>query len=151
MALLRDEVRTRERWSGFSHNILNTKWLKLNPTSDLLPPQPLKLSRGDKQSIDEMKGALEGMPNWKVVGPEGVPGELLKLDHPACTQCFHNILVNVWVREVPQQRKHAIIKVFHTEKDRTDCNNHEGIWLVAQAGKVLIKIVASRLRNYCET
>ena len=30
--LLREEVRIRERWSGFYHKILNTKSLKLDPT-----------------------------------------------------------------------------------------------------------------------
>ena len=44
-----------------------------------------------------MTEALEGMSNWKVVGPDGVPAELLKIDHPAFAQCFHIILVNVWV------------------------------------------------------
>ena len=102
--------------------------------------------------MDEMTEALKGMSNWKAVGPDGLPAELLKIDHPAFAQCFHNILVNVWLTgEVPQQWKDAIIKVLHKKKDRTDCNNYRGISLVAHAGKVLLKIVASRLRNYCET
>ncbi|MEP5378883.1 MAG: reverse transcriptase domain-containing protein, partial [Hyphomicrobiales bacterium] len=33
----------------------------------------------------------------------------------------------------------------------TDYNNYRGIPLVAHAGKVLLKIVASRLSSYCET
>ena len=44
-----------------------------------------------------------------------------------------------------------IIKFLHKKKDRTDCNNYRGISLVAHAGKGLLKIVASRLSNYCET
>ena len=40
---------------------------------------------------------------------------------------------------------------FHKNKDRTDCNKSRGISLVARAGKVLLKIVASRLIDYCET
>ena len=34
--------------------------------------------------------------------------------------------------------------------DRSDCNNYRGISLVAHSGKVLLKIAASRLSNYCE-
>ena len=47
------------------------------------------------------------------VGREGLRAELLIiLDHPTFAQCFHNILVNVWVTErIPQERKCAIIKV----------------------------------------
>jgi len=151
--LLRDQARIRERWAGHYHKLLNTKSLKLDPTIiDLVPPRPLKLSLGNEPSIDEMMEAVKGMSNWKAVGPDGLPVEVLKLDHPAFVQYFHSILVNVWVTgEVPQQWKDAIIKTLHKKKDRTDCNNYRGISLVAHAGKVLLKIVASRLSSYCET
>ena len=33
---------------------------------------------------------------------------------------------------------------------RSDCNNYQGISLAAHSGKVLLKMVASRLSNYCE-
>ena len=102
--------------------------------------------------MDEMTAALKSMPNWNAVGPDGFPAELLKIDQPAFAQCFHNILVDVRLTgEAPQQWKYAIIKVLHETKDRTDCNNYRGISLVAYAGKVLLKIEASRLRNKCET
>ena len=83
---------------------------------DLLPPRPSKLSLEDEPSMDEMAEALKGMSDWKAVGPDGLPAELLKMDHPSFAQCFHNILVNVWVTgEVLQQWKDAIIKVLHTK------------------------------------
>ena len=86
--------------------------------------------------MDEMTEALKGMSNWKAVGPNGLPAEFLKIDHPTFAPWFHSILVNVWVTgEAPQQWKDAITKVLHKQKDRTDCNNYKGISLVAQAGK----------------
>ena len=89
------------------------------------------------------------VPNWKAVRPDGLPAELLKLDHPEIIQCFHHILLNGWITgQVPQQWKDAIIKVLHKKKDTSDCNNYKGISLVAHAGNVLLKIVASRLSNY---
>ena len=92
------------------------------------------------------------MSSWKAVWSDGLPAELLKTDHPVFAQCFHNILVNVWViGEAPQQWKDAITNVLHKKKDQTDCNNYRGISPVAHAGKVLLKIVACRLSNYCET
>ena len=76
--LLRDKVRIRERWSRFYDKLGNTKSLKLDPTIiDLLPPRPLKLSLEDEPSMNEMTEALKGMPNWKPVGPDGLPSELL--------------------------------------------------------------------------
>ena len=52
--------------------------------------------------------------------------------------------------EVPQQWKDATIKVLHKKKDHSDCNNYQGVSLVAHSGKVLLKMVASHLGNYCE-
>ena len=104
-----------------------------------------------RASMDEMTEALKGMSNWKAVGPDGLPAELLKIDHPAFAQCFHDTLVDVWVtREVLERWKDAIIKVLHKKKDRAECNSYRGISLVAHAGKALLKIVVCRLSSYCE-
>ena len=40
--------------------------------------------------------------------------------------------------------------VLHKKKDRTECGNYRGISLVTHAGKILLKIIARRLSEYCE-
>ena len=135
--LQRDQVRIRERWSGHFHTLLNTKSLKLDPTViiDLLPPRPLELSLGDEPSMDEMMGVIKTMSNWKAVGPDDLPAELLKLDHPEFIQCFH-ILVNVWITgEVPQQWKDAIIKVLHKKRIQLVATTTEGFRLFPMQAK----------------
>ena len=52
--------------------------------------------------------------------------------------------------EVPQEWKDATIKVLHKKKDRTERSNYRGLSLVVHAGKVLLKIVANRLGDFCE-
>ena len=51
---------------------------------------------------------------------------------------------------MPQKWKYAIIMVLHNKKDRTECGNYRGISLVAHASKILLKIIARRLSEYCE-
>ena len=46
--------------------------------------------------------------------------------------------------------KAAIIMVLHKKKDRTECGNYRAISLLAHAGKILLKIIARRLSEYCE-
>ena len=41
-------------------------------------------------------------------------------------------------------------KDLHKKKDRTEGSNYRGLSLVAHAGKVLLKIVANRLGDFCE-
>ena len=50
--------------------------------------------------------------------------------------------------DAPQQWQDATIKVLHKKKDHSDCN-YRGMSLV-DSGKVLLKVVASRLSNYFE-
>ena len=40
--------------------------------------------------------------------------------------------------------------VLHKKKDRTECGNYSDIFLVAHAGKILLRIIARRLSAYCE-
>ena len=53
--------------------------------------------------------------------------------------------------KLPGNGKMRLSNVIHKNQNRTDCSNYRGVSLVAHAGKVLLKIVASRLSNYCET
>ena len=51
---------------------------------------------------------------------------------------------------MPQQWRDAIIMVLHKKRHRTECGNCRGISLVAHVGKILLKIIACRLSEYCE-
>ena len=48
-----------------------------------------------------------------------------------------------------QQWKHDIIMVLHKKKDRTECVNYRSISVETHAGKILLKIIARRLSEYC--
>ena len=105
--------------------------------------------------MSEAKKALRSMANGKAMGPDELPAELLKLGLSDSSHeivlAFHDIIVAVWMTgEVPQQWKDATIKVLHKKKNRTKCSNYRGLSLVAHAGKVLLKIVANRLGDFCE-
>ena len=51
---------------------------------------------------------------------------------------------------MPQQWKNAIIIVLHKKKGGTECGNYRGTSLVVHAGKILLKIIACHLSEYCE-
>ena len=120
-----------------------------------LSQKPTALSPGDPPAVSETKKALRSMDNGKAMGPDELPAELLKLGLSDSSHeillAFHDIIVAVWMtREVPQEGKDATIKVLHKKMDRTEWSNYRGLSLVAHAGKVLLKIVANRLGDFCE-
>ena len=85
--------------------------------------------------------------------PDGLPVEFLKLglNHDLTVlREFHRVMKLVChQRKIPQRGRDAVIKILH-KKDTTECGNYRGISLVEHGGKVLLKIVATRLSVYCE-
>ena len=154
--LLRKLDEIRARWRRYFTSLLNTTSATLNRTIiEGLLQKPTALSLGDPPAVSETKKALRSMANGKAMGPDELPAELLKRGLSDSSHeillAFHDIIVAVWMAgEVPQEWKDATIKVLHKKMDRTECSNYRGLSLVAHAGKVLLKIVANRLCDFCE-
>ena len=104
--------------------------------------------------MQELTDAICSLANGKAVGADGVSVELFKVTlngDPTLRRRLLDIVVRIWRGgEVPQQWKYAIIMVLHQKKDRTEFGNYRDISLVAHAGKILLKIIARRLSEYCE-
>ena len=146
--LLRDEGRIHERWVRFFRSLLNTKYDMLDPDiSKRLPQQPVVSALG----IDTQ---VKAMANAKVVGPDGLPVELMKLglqQNRTILLELHRLTTLIWREgKVKQQWKDAVITVLHKKGDNTECGNYRGISLVSHAGKVVLKVAARRLSAYCE-
>ena len=93
------------------------------------------------------------MTNAKVVGPDELSAELLKLgiNHdPTVFLEFDQVIKLVGHQREVLRWRDAAINVLHKKKDRNECGNYHGISLVAHAGKFLFKIVGTRLSAYCE-
>ena len=153
--MLRDPGIVLGRWARFFGTLLNSKSDKLRlDIIGELSQWPITLTLGVEPTENELIEALRSMANAKVVGPDELPVELLKLgiNHDSTVlREFHRMIKRVWhQRKVPQRWRDAVMKILHKKKDRTECGNYRGISLVAHAGKVLLKIVATRLRAYCE-
>ena len=105
--------------------------------------------------MKELTDAIRSLANGKAVGPDGVSVELFKITlngDPTLRRRLLDIVVRIWRGgEVPQQQwKYAIIVVFHNKEDRTKYGNYRGISLIEHAGKILMKIIARCLNEYCE-
>ena len=154
--MLRDNALIRERWVKWFYKLLNIKSPTLDPSIvDEFKQLPTCRPLDDVPSRYEVEEAIRALANRKAAGPDGLPTELLKVlaDEGELDTLgkFHDIIVAVWRGGgVPQQWKDATIKVHRKKKDRTECGDYRGISLVAHAGKVLLKVIAGRLSDYCE-
>ena len=152
--LLRDVELIRERWVRWFHTLLNAKSPKIDPNiAKGLDQWPENMPLGVQLPMQELASAIPSLANGKTVGPEGVSVEFFKITlngDPALRRRPLEIIVCIRSGgEMSQQWKHAIIMV-HKKKDRTECGHYRGIFLVAHAGKILLKIIARRLSECCQ-
>ena len=129
--LLRDKWRIRERWVRFFRSLLNSKSDMLD--ADIpkrLPQHPVASVLGIEPTEEEIATAMKAMTNVKVVGPDGLPAELLKLglqqDRTNLRE-LQRLTILIWRQgKVPQQWKDAVITVLHKKGDKTECGNYRG-------------------------
>ena len=152
--LLRDVELIRERRVRWFHTLLKAKSPRLDPKiAEGLNQWPKNMLQGVQPTMQELTNTICSLAKGKAVGPDGVSVELFKITlngDPALRRRLLDIVVRIWRGgEVPQQWKYDIIMVLHKKEDRTECGNYRGISLVAYAGKILLKIIARRLSEYC--
>ena len=153
--LLRDVELIREQRVRWFHTLLNAKSPRLDPNiAEDLDQWPENMPLGVQPTMKELTDAIRSLANGKAVGPDGVSVELFKITlngDPALRRRLLDIVVRIWKEDaVPQQWKDAIIMVLYKKKDRTECCIYRGISLVAHAGKILLKVIASRVSEYFE-
>ena len=133
--MLRDKGRIRERWVRFFRSLLNSKSDMLD--TDIpkrLPQHPVASALGIEPTEEEIATAMKAMTNAKVVGPDGLPVELLKpglqQDRTILVE-LHRLTTHIWREEkVPQQWKDTVTTVLHKKGDKTECGNYRRISLV---------------------
>ena len=152
--VLKDIELIRERWVRWFHILFNAKSPRLDPNiaEGLHQEWPENMPLGVQPTMQELPEAIRSLTNGKAVGPHGVSVEIFKITLNGDLALRRGLLILSFVfggGEVPQQWKDAIIMVLPKKKDRTECGNYRGISLVAYAGKILLKIIARFLNNYC--
>ena len=98
----------------------------------------------------EVGNAIKNIKKHKSPGSDAIPGELLKFGGEATLNKLFELITNTWsAEEVPQEWKNArIISIYKNKGDRATCGNSRGISLLAVAGKVLARVILTRLNRY---
>ena len=94
--------------------------------------------------------AILSLKDNKAADPDNIPAEVIKYGGCALQRMLHNFIPDCWSAKChPKQWKNANIILVHKQKsDRTECGNSRGISLLSVAGKVLAKIMLTRLLEH---
>lgn len=109
-----------------------------------------KAEAGQKAEFTEVLSAMKCLKDNKSPGPDGLPTELLKQGGCLITRHLHKLIYYIWQNEkIPQEWKdYNIVTIYKKKGNKSMCGNSKGISLLSVAGKVLSKIMLSRLINH---
>ena len=138
------------RWREHYNMLLNTE----NPSDPQILnrlPQKEPIQQMDMTpTLQEVELAVRTLKNRKSPGVDGIPAEVWKHGGTTIIKRLHELICRIWeAEEVPQQWKDAkLVSIFKKKGDRAVCGNSRGIALLSVAGKILAKIMLTRLNEY---
>jgi hypothetical protein len=101
---------------------------------------------------DEVRKALSEVKNGKAPGEDGVLTEVLKGGGDVIVQSLFMLFKKVWdMEEFPSQWMRGVICPLFKGGDVQDCGDYRGIALLSIVGKVLGRVLNSRLMAFAES
>ena len=141
-----------ERWCEYFVELLNVESITDDTILNQLPDYQ-QMSELDRVPIrEEMTSAISKIKNGKAPGNDGIPAEIFKHGGEHLNDRLHQLIVMSWQQaKIPQGlRDVRIIPIFEKKGDHRDCGNYRGISLLGIAGKIMVKIVQTRLEILAE-
>ena len=138
------------RWAEFLQNLLN-KVHTIDPgILDEILTLPIIPRLDDPPFCDEVKRAILSHNDNKTAGPDNISAEIIKIGGCDLHRRQHNFILDCWSAMcLPHQLTNASIILAYKQKgDRAECDNSRGISLLSLAGKVLAKIMLTRLLEH---
>ena len=144
--LLKTDEDNLNRWAEHFNDILNV------PSSeeevDIPPSEDTLDILTEPPSLQEIKEALKTLKNNKAAGPDNIPAEVLKADIELSAKSFLPLIHKIWNNEIcPEDWKNGHITILPKKGDLTQCGNHRGIMLLSVPGKILSRIILSRIKT----
>ena len=147
--LLKDQSSILARWGEYFAELLNCS-NEADRTAISCVPQHSTIEEMDSPpTLPEVKKAISTLKSCKASGPDGIPAEVYKYGGDDLAECLLCLLEQCWkLGAVPGAWLHAtIVTIYKRKGEKTECGNYRGLSLLDVAGKILAKILVSRLNT----
>ena len=96
--------------------------------------------------------AIESLSSGKAAGQVGISAELNKGCKSALLPSIYSLIGRCCQEgRLPRDFKDAkVVIIYRNKGDRSDCNNHRGIFLFSVVGKIFARVVLNRLQVLAE-
>ena len=148
--MLTEDKQILERWVEHYSEVLNRNSNVNFDTIHALPQRKVLSDIDVPPSFSEVLDASRKLCKGKRSGKDGIPPEVFLSGGPYLIKKLTKLLVEIWKKgEVPQDFKDAsIVSLFKNKGKRSLCDNYRGISLLSVAGKILARVILSRLNHH---
>src|SRR5574337_1294858 len=85
----------------------------------------------------------------KAGGGDGIPAELLQILKDDAVKVLHSVCQQIWkTQQWPENWKMSVFIPVPKKGNAKECSNYHTIAFISHAGKVMLKILQSRLQQY---
>ena len=133
------------------YGILYTRTSDININEAVLATLPqfeIMEDLSTESTLEELQQAINSIPVNKASGNDSIPAEIYKCANKELLTKIHQVLL-LCCREddVPQDFKDArFIQLYKNKGDRSECDNHRGIFLLNIIGKIFSRILLPRVQ-----
>ena len=148
--LLTDENKILQRWAEHFSEVLNRDSAADPNVLNLIAQLPIIPELDLYLSVSEVKDASKKFVKGKQAGRDGIPAEVYEAGGMPLLKKLTKLLNKIWKSgQVPQDFKDAsIVSLFKNKGKRSLCDNYRGISLLSVAGKILARVILSRLNHH---
>ncbi|MCT5353383.1 reverse transcriptase family protein [Pseudomonas aeruginosa] len=140
--VLCDGKEVKDRWNQYCSNLykknkdLTTTLIRLNDNEDEPPPL-----------LDEVIKAIKEVKNNKSPGIDEITAELIKNAGESVEYFFYKLCTKIWnERKWPEDWVKSVFTPIPKKGDALQCNNNRTIALISHSSKILLKIIAERMK-----
>ena len=102
-------------------------------------------------TVNEVESAIKELQDKKATGPNSIPSKILKNNKDVLSKPLCDLINLVFVSGTfPQQLKTAKIIPVYKKGDPLDCTNYRPISLLSNLGKLIEKLIHSRMNIFLE-
>ena len=148
--LLTDKAQILERWTAHFSQLLNRTSNVDDQALRDIPQRPMIHALNEIPTREETVKAISQLQSGKAPGPDGIPPEIYKWGGETLIDRLTSLFQRFWEKEeLPQDFRDAnIIHLYKNKGDRSSCNNHRGISLLSNPGKILARILLNRITEH---
>ena len=135
------------RWREHFDELLNRESLVDQSFLDKIPQRDIKWIMNTPPTFVEVSEAICALKLGKAPGRDGIAPEMLRFGGEDIKRAVWEIILEFWENDsVHQDWRDAIMVILYKSKGKRDiCGNYRGIALLCVVGKILSRIMLSRL------